>query len=542
MGKNSRIPEHSNLVRFMEQPESYPHQPEDVQHIQTHISHVFLAGSFVYKIKKPLDLGFLDYSTLEKRKTLCQREVELNRRLSDDIYLGVIGFKKQDGRFTFEEENLESEDISEYAVKMRRLPEEYFLHNFIEEDNLAREHLDRVADTLASFYMNQNQQKELSEWGEIEAIRVNTEENFEQTTSFIGNTISPGSFEAIRYFTNNYLKERKEFFRRRIASGRIVDGHGDLHLEHIHITSEKVQIYDCIEFNERFRYGDLAADLAFLAMDLDFNDCWQLERYVIDQMAKRLEDESLPEIIDFYKCYRAYVKGKVKSFQSAEDEVPEKERERAAKRARQYFNLSLRYALLGSDPAVIIFMGRVGTGKSTLANHVADRLNLKIFSSDSVRKTLAGLPLDKRTPTADRSSIYASEMTSRTYKSLTKSAVQEVEGGQSVVLDATFSSRERRQKLRDQLEGKSIPYLFVEARASDETIISRLEERVDKEGVISDARREDFEMLDSGYSAPDELESEQLIQVSTNQPPDETINDLYRKIIDRHIEKQASHG
>ncbi|NBC25672.1 MAG: AAA family ATPase [Bacteroidetes bacterium] len=526
----------------MEQPESYPHQPEDVQHIQTHISHVFLAGSFVYKIKKPLDLGFLDYSTLEKRKTLCQREVELNRRLSDDIYLGVIGFKKQDGRFTFEEENLESEDISEYAVKMRRLPEEYFLHNFIEEDNLAREHLDRVADKLASFYGNQTRREELSTWGEIEAIKVNTDENFDQTTSFIGNTIPSSSFEAIRYFTDTYLQERKELFQKRIESGRIVDGHGDLHLEHIHITPEKVQIYDCIEFNERFRYGDLAADLAFLAMDLDFNDCWQLERYFVNQMAKSLEDESLLEIIDFYKCYRAYVKGKVKSFQSDEDEVPESERKQAAKRARQYFNLSLRYALLGSDPAVMIFMGRVGTGKSTLANHVADQLNLKIFSSDSVRKTLAGLPLDKRTHASERPSLYTSEMTSKTYGRLTNSAVQEIEEGQPVVIDATFSSRQRRQKLRDQLEEKSIPYLFIEARASDETIISRLEEREEKEGVISDARREDFEMLDSGYSAPDELKKENFIQVSTDRPPDETIKDLYRKMIDSHIEKQALHG
>ncbi|REL38735.1 phosphotransferase [Rhodohalobacter sp. SW132] len=540
MDQKTPKPDYSELIRFLKKPESYPYQLEDVQHIQTHISHVFLAGSFVYKIKKPLDLGFLDYSTLEKRKTLCEKEVELNRRLSDDIYIGVVGFIKQDGRYTFEEEVLESGDIAEYAVKMRRLPEEYFLHQFIEEDSLSRSHLDRVADTLASFYTDQNRNSDLSKWGKIETIKVNTDENFDQTKQFINQTIGQNSFEAIRYFTCQFFRERAELFQQRIEYGRIVDGHGDLHLEHIHITPEKVQIYDCIEFNERFRYGDLAADLAFLAMDLDFNHLWEMERYFVDQMAERLGDDSLLEIIDFYKCYRAYVKGKVKSFQSTEEEVPESEREKAKEKARQYFNLSLRYALLGSEPAVIIFMGRVGTGKSTLANHLANRLGIKSFSSDTVRKSLAGLPLDKRTPASDRPSLYTPDMTSKTYGRLTNSAIREIPKGRHAILDATFSNAERRQELKDELGKQSISYLFIEARASEKTIIGRLEAREEKQDVISDARREDFEMLNSGYSSPDELDEKQIIHVSTDMSLDETIQELYKKMIDHHIEKGSS--
>lgn len=539
MEPDSSHSEYSKLIHFLSNPESYPHRPSKVQHVQTHISHVFLAGSFVYKIKKPLDLGFLDYSTLEKRKILCLREVELNRRLSDDIYLGVVGFSKQNGRYDFNEMEPDTGGAVEYAVKMRRLPEEYFLHHFIQEGSLSHEHLDRVADTLATFYRNQNHHEELSKWGDIEAISVNTEENFDQTEPFVGNTLSSGTFEAVRYFTRRYLQQRNHLFQRRIDAGRIVDGHGDLHLEHIHITPEKVQIYDCIEFNERFRYGDLAADLAFLAMDLDFNNCWQLERYFIDHMAELLEDDELTEIIDFYKCYRAYVKGKVKSFQCTGDEVPENERAGAKEKAKQYFNLSLRYALLGSEPAVIVFMGRVGTGKSTLASHVSDRLNLKIFSSDAVRKTLAGLPLEKRTPAPGRASLYQPERTSETYGKLTSSAIREMERGQSVILDATFSSRERRQKLRSELAENDLSCFFIEARAPDKTILERLEAREKKKGVISDARREDFDMLNSGYSAPDELDREHLIHVNTDQPFDETIKELYKKMTDRHIETQA---
>ena len=528
------------LIHFLENPGSYPHQPKDVQHIQTHISHVFVADSFVYKIKKPLNLGFLDYSTLQKRKIYCYREVELNQRLSDDIYLGVIGFIKKNEHFQFLEGDLYSKEISEYAVKMRRLPEEYFLHQIIEEKSLTRDHLDRVADTLASFYKDQNKHKELSKWGEIDTIKVNTDENFNQTTAFIGNTISSSTFEAIRYFTNHYLKKREELFRSRMKTGRIVNGHGDLHLEHIHITSEKVQIYDCIEFNERFRYGDLAADLAFLAMDLDFHNCWQSERYFVDKMAKKLKDDRLPGIIDFYKCYRAYVKGKVKSLQSAEDDVPEKDRERAGQKAEQYFNLSLRYALLGSDPAVIIYMGRVGTGKSTLASHLADKLNIDSISSDYVRKSLAGLPLEERTSASDRSSLYSSEMTIKTYGRMLNSAIQEIAKGRPVILDATFSDKERRQNLRKALENEFIPYLFIEAQAMDKTILARLEAREENKDLISDARREDFKMLDSGYSSPDEINESEILHIRTDTSLDETIREMYRKIIDHHIEKKPA--
>ena len=526
---------YSELIHFLENPGSYPHQPKDVQHIQTHISHVFLAGSFVYKIKKPLELGFLDYSTLQKRKTYCYREVELNQRLSDDIYLGVIGFIKKNEHYQFVEGDLDSKEITEYAVKMRRLSEEFFLHHYIQEESLTCDHLDRVADKLASFYRNQNRLKELSKWGETDTIKVNTDENFDQTTSFIGNTISSGTFEAIRYFTNHYLKEREELFRNRMETGRIVDGHGDLHLEHIHITPEKVQIYDCIEFNERFRYGDLAADLAFLAMDLDFHNCWQSERYFVDQMARKLKDDRLPGIIDFYKCYRAYVKGKVKSFQSAEDDVPDKDRQRAERKAEQYFNLSLRYALLGSDPKVIIFMGRTGTGKSTLASHLAKKLNIDSISSDYVRKSLAGLPPEERTSPSYRPTLYSSEMTTKTYGRMLNTAIQEIAKGRPVILDATFSDKEQRQKLSRALENESIPTLFIEAQASDKTILARLEKREQKKNVISDARREDFELLDSGYSSPDEINESQILHVHTDTNLDETIREVYRKIIEHHI-------
>ena len=192
------------LWKFLENKESYPHQPESVKHIQTHISHVFMVPPFVYKLKKPVDFGFLDYSTLEKRKHFCEQEVELNRRLCSDIYLGVVPITKRGDAFTFSSES--PGRIVEYAVKMKMLDAQYFLYSYIENDTLTLEHLDRVADKLTKFYLQQEPKDDVLQYGEIEQIRFNTDENFQQTESFIDKTIENEEFQAIKYFTDQYYE------------------------------------------------------------------------------------------------------------------------------------------------------------------------------------------------------------------------------------------------------------------------------------------------------------------------------------------------
>jgi len=524
----------SRLITFLQKKRSYPHQPDEVDHIQTHISHVFMAPPYVYKLKKPVDFGFLDYSTLDKRQDMCHREIELNRRLCDDIYLGVVAIVQDNGQLILEPEKGDG-SVVEYAVKMKQLPEEYFLYRYIEEGRLETSHLDRVTDFLSSFYNEQSPGDDVLQWGEIEKIRFNTDENFDQTEQFIGQTLNERTFNTIREFTDRYFNRHQELFERRITEERIVDGHGDLHLDHIHITPDKVRIYDCIEFNDRFRFGDLAADLAFLAMDLDFKNCWQAERYFVEQMAEKLGDPDLLNIIDFYKCYRAYVKGKVKSLQSVEEEVPKQERQRAAEKASRYFNLALRYAMLGSQPTAVIFMGRVASGKSTLAEHVADKLNIDRFSSDIIRKKLAGLPLNERTPESKRSDLYSKEMSEKTYEALRKNAEENLEADKSVILDATFSKRRHRQELQDMFREAGYEYIFVEAGASDQIIKERLKARQQNADVVSDARLEDFEMLSNAYESPGDINREHLIQINTGSTKEETLQELYEKLVDRNI-------
>lgn len=523
------------LLHFLKRPGSYPHAPGEVRHIQTHISHVFIVPPYVYKLKKPVDFGFLDYSSLAKRRKYCRREVQLNRRLTEDIYLGVVGIVRREGGYLIGsvDQDPDSGSVVEYAVKMRKLSDEYFLHSYIEEGRLTDRHLDRVAERLARFYTGQQGSKELAEWGAMEKVKVNTDENFNQTKRFIGDTIEGDTFRAIRHYTDAYYEQHRDLFRQRREEGRVVDGHGDLHLEHIYITPDEVMVYDCIEFNDRFRYGDLAADLAFLAMDLDFRGCWREQRYFVSRMTGKLGDRDLERIITFYKCYRAYVKGKVKSLQSTEEEVPPGERGEAADLASRYFSLSLRYALLGSDAMVVIFMGRVGTGKSTLAGWLSDRLKVSRYSSDHIRKRSMGLPLTDRTPRDQRPKLYSREMSEHTYGVLGDKAAGSDES--TVILDATYSKKGDREKLVEKLESGGRDYLFVEARCPDGTIKERLRGREEQIGVVSDARLEDFEKLSKAYEPPAELDASHLIPVDTNQSIEDSIRALYAQLAGRNI-------
>lgn len=520
----------AGLIQFLKQPTSYPHHPESVEHIQTHISHVFIAPPYVYKFKKPVDFDFLDFSTLKKRKYYCDQEVKLNRRLCDGPYLGVIPVYKQGDSWSFTGD--EKSKPAEYGVWMNLLSKENFLIEYLKKGELTNKHIDRVVEKLGQFYKNQSPGHEILEWGEPDKIKINTDENFEQTEAFIGRTISKISYDTIQYFTNHYLNRQEHLFKQRIKEQHIVDGHGDLHLEHIHFTADQVCIYDCIEFNDRFRYQDIASDIAFLAMDLDFNGLPQMSNYFIHQMSAELNDPDLLNITDFYKCYRAYIRGKVKSMESVEQEVEESNREKAAQLAKRYFSLSLRYALLGSRPAVLVFMGRVASGKSTLATGVASELNIKHFSSDILRKKQAGLSLETRTPSKKREQIYSERASDQIYQELTDHAIREILQGHCVVLDATFSNPEYRGRFMQQLKNLDANILFIEAEAPLAIRKARLMDRANKPDVISDARIEDLEKLDEKFHPLLKTDTYSYFKISTTESKEESLKNLFRKMVE----------
>ena len=516
-----------DLLKFLRSPASYPEKPEGVEIRQTHISIVAMTPSLVYKVKKPLDLGFLDFSTLEKRREACETEVRLNRRLCRDVYLGVVPISRKDGLLYFGKEG----ELIDYAVQMRRLPEEGFLEQRLARDSVASTDLDRVADKLSRFYRSQQSSTEIAEWGSVAKLRITTDENFSQTERFVGTLISRPAIDAIRCFTDLFYEGQADLFDRRQREGRILDCHGDLRCQHIHFSNGEINIFDCIEFNERLRYLDVANDVAFLAMDLDFHKRRDLAAAFTRRMAEALDDPGLLALVDFYKCYRAYVRGKVSSIKSLEPEVPATERMTASDKAEKFFQLALFYAIGGSKPMVWAITGRVGTGKSSLAKVIGQALGAEVFSSDRTRKELAVIEPHVRADAAARAELYGEAMTARTYETVIGRAIEAARAQGSAILDATFGKPRQRELLREQLAAADIQQRFIELEASDDEITERLRQREQSEAEVSDARLQDFEMLSAAYDRPDVREDGTRVVIKSGSSVEDTATETLKALV-----------
>lgn len=329
------------FVAHMLRPEAYPHPVSEVKLVQTHISYVFIAGDFVYKFKKPVDFGFLDFTSLEKRKFFSEQELLLNRRLCPAIYLDLVAVTENDGL----ELNGHGDPV-EYGIKMARMPEDRMMGNLIKAGQLNKQHIDDIVSILVPFYEKAATNEEINSYGTAGSVGVNVLENFQQTESFVGcDELSKDRFLLISQYAGNFL-EKDDIFNRRIAAGKIRECHGDLYSANI-CLAEQVYIYDCIEFNKRFRYCDVASDVAFFAMDLDFYGLTELSDYFISRFVELSDDAGLMEVLNFYKCYRAYVRGKIGLFTATAPEVDQETKNTSLKQANKYFALSEKYARKG---------------------------------------------------------------------------------------------------------------------------------------------------------------------------------------------------
>jgi aminoglycoside phosphotransferase family enzyme len=328
-----------DLVKALLDPQAYPKPPQKVELIQTQISYIFLAGHYVYKIKKPVDMGFLDYATLEKRLFYCEREVELNRRLCAYAYLDVVAITQQEGRYIVGKKGVPVE----YAVKMRRLPQDAMMDVLLAKNKVTPEMVARVARTVADFHQKATTSEEIARTGGIEAVIKNTSENFAQTDKYFGVIIEPETHRRIKAYTEGFIKNNTTLFQKRMAEGHVRDCHGDLHAAHVCFLKNGICIYDCIEFIDRLRYADVVADVAFLAMDLDHYDRRDLSEIFVKTYIKESDDKELMKLINFYKCYRAYVRGKVGCFQYDDLQIPAAEKEKIKASARSYFKLAESY-------------------------------------------------------------------------------------------------------------------------------------------------------------------------------------------------------
>ncbi len=326
------------LVQALLDPKIYPHAPQKVELMQTQMSFLFLTGDYVYKVKKPVDLGYLDYTTLETRRFFCQQELKLNRRLCPDIYLEVVPIVQHHDKILLGGNG----EVIEYAVKMRQLPPQRMMDVLLSNNQVSEGMVQQVAKKLADFHQQAETNAEISSYGSLSTILTNTVENFTQTEKYIGVSISQEQYQSIKAYTDAFVEQNTRLFEKRVKEGKIRDCHGDLHTAHICFI-DGICIYDCIEFNDRFRYCDVASEIAFLAMDLDHYRRADLSQGFVNAYVAQSRDEELRQLLNFYKCYRAYVRGKVESFKLDDPYISEEEKARVLAIARSYFDLAESY-------------------------------------------------------------------------------------------------------------------------------------------------------------------------------------------------------
>jgi aminoglycoside phosphotransferase family enzyme/predicted kinase len=492
------------VCRDLTDADAYPHAATDLRHIHTHISDVFVAGDRAYKLKRPVDLGFVDFSTLKKRRAACEDELRLNRRLAPDVYLAVVPICNVGGHARILPAGCPSGEPVEYAVQMRRMPADGMLDELAARGGLAREHMIDIARQVAEFHARADRGTEIARYGRPEAVAAPMRENFAQTEKYVGVSLDAGRFASLRDYAEAFVGAHTTLFEARIAAGRIVDGHGDLHLRNMCLMDGRVVIFDCIEFNRALRAGDAISDIAFLTMDLDDRSLSDLGNVFLNAYLERSGDYAGLRLLDFYQVYRAYVRGKVISFLLDEPQ-PETERAQRLGEARAYFDLAERY-LAPRAPALLITCGVSGSGKTTVARAAAERLAAVTVRSDVVRKQLAGVPLEPARPRAYGAGIYTAEWTDRTYASLLDHARDILAAGRRAILDASYATRRRRAAARALAAALGVPFVILHCSAERAELERRLDARQAAGRDVSDATRALLDEQFRRFEPPDDAE------------------------------------
>jgi aminoglycoside phosphotransferase family enzyme/predicted kinase len=476
----------ARLISELSDPGRYSFPVADVDVVQTHISVVFLVGEFVYKIKKPVKLSFLDFSTLEQRRHFCDEEVRLNRRLAPDVYVDVVPVTADSSGIRFEGAGM----TIEWAVKMRRLPNDATLEQRVLREEIDVVHIRALSRRLAEFHAIAARSDTIAVFGRFEVVARNIRENFAVSTPMIGRTMTVVVRERLVVLTELALKELKTVIDARAAHGVPCDTHGDLHLDHVYLFPDRsppadLVVIDCIEFNERFRYADPVADMAFLAMDFEFHGRRDLAVALTESYFQACHDLEGQRLLSLYVSYRAAVRGKVDGLQLDEQEIPEAARAAALTRARGHWLLALgTLETPNRRPGLVLIGGLPGTGKSTLSRRLAERANFQVIRTDVVRKELAGLPAESVANREIGEGIYTPDWTDRTYAECLRRAEMLLFEGDRVIVDANFREEKHRQIFLDAALRWGVPVLFLVCEADPGDVKDRLDAR---RGDASDA-------------------------------------------------------
>ncbi len=504
-------------------PAFYPHPVSGVERLDTHISAVFLTGRWVYKLKKSVNFGFLDFRTLEARKYFCEMEILLNRRLSQDIYDAAVPvYMDADGRISLEPKG----NVVEYAVRMKQLSDERCMASMLLDDRVSADQLADLGKYLADFYARSERNPEIDAFGSIEKVGFNVEENFQQVAPYVEGLLNPHRWEHICKTSRTFLRGHRNLFQKRIRAGRICDGHGDLRTEHVYFQ-DGIQILDCIEFNDRFRYGDVAVDLAFLHMDMEYREYSEKSQELLYAYVDQAEDPQLYAVLDFYSAYRAVVRLKVSCFTL--DGLNPEAAASLKKAISRYQDLAYEYALRFSRPTLWVFCGLPATGKSSLAQEIQSILDITWLQSDKIRRQELSQAPDI---TVYGQGIYRPESRDLIYRRLLEEAGTCLKSGRSVIVDATFSrSRWRENALQIARESES-DILFVECRCSEDEIVHRLRQREITQG-LSDARLQHLPDMIREFEPMETIREQYRITIDAQGAVSQTVHQIVSQGYDR---------
>jgi hypothetical protein len=470
----------ARIVELLSTPGTYPHDVEEVVRVQTHISHVFLAGAFVYKLKKAVTFPFLDFGTVAARERFCREELRLNRRLAAPVYLDVIPVMEAAGGLRLGGAG----SPVDWVVRMRRLPAERALAALLDDPSFdGPVVMRRLAAHLAAFHAA----APTAGGGGPEALQAAWRENLAGVRPMVGSLLTAADLGVLEDFGGTYVVHHDAVLRARVALGHIRDAHGDLRLDHVYVLDTALpaladapavpagfQVVDCIEFAPAFRAVDVAADLSFLMMELESSGRADLARALVDGYAEAADDGLVPALAPFHACHRAIVRGKVEGLAAADAAIDADARRAAEARARGFFALAGRFAWRCGDPVVIACAGLSGTGKSAVAGLIGEATAFTVVSSDVVRRRAGATP---HYDPAARAAVYA-----RLRDEVDRALVAR----ESLVVDATFLSRAERDALARVVHGYGRRHVFVACEA-DEAAVKR---RLDARGAtsVSDAR------------------------------------------------------
>jgi len=509
----------TTLISALLQIQTYKHPITEIRLFETHISWIILTGDYAYKIKKPIDLGFLNFSTLALRKFYCEQELQLNQRLAPELYIEVVSLTG-----TAEQPQINgSGEVFEYAVKMRQFDPEQQLDILLQQDKLSRNHIDQLADTVASFHQQIEIASKDSPFGTAEAVWQPLQENFDQIKPRLEDEAELTHLKHLQQWSKQRFEQLKKVIAARKKNGFIRNCHGDMHLANITLINDKVTVFDCIEFNDNFRWIDVISEIAFTTMDLIDRQRPDLAARLLDRYLQRTGDYAGLALLQFYQVYRALVRAKVAIIRHSQPGLRKSEQQQSLQQYKDYSQLAETFIQL--KPATLyIAHGVSGSGKTTLSQPLLEHFGMIRLRSDVERKRLFDLNAEANSQSDTGQGIYSKTASQQTYQQLIELSRHTIQAGFSTIIDATFLKHEQRQLFHNLAKELDVPFVILHFHA-DETLLRQW--IIERQAAGKDASEATIEVLEHQLNTEQPLtegEAHRIIAIDSGQ--DDAVDNL----------------